>query len=65
MTFPARYPGECVECDQRIDVGDPIENTVDGWIHAQCDTTPTDAELAGTSCTTCWLVGPCDCDKDT
>ena len=30
MTFPARYPGECVECDQRIDVGDPIDAPADG-----------------------------------
>ena len=29
MSFPARYPGTCVECGTRYHAGDPITNADD------------------------------------
>ena len=64
MTFPARYPGTCVECGVRFHVGDPIRRADDdeGWVHASCDTRSPDRDE--TPCQRCWLT-ICDCDKDT
>ena len=62
MTFPARYPGECVECGVRFHVGDPIRRADDdeGWVHTSCTEDHPDPE----PCPQCWLT-ICDCDKDT
>lgn len=35
--FEARYPGRCVECDERIHEGDWIRVTPDGPIHNDCE----------------------------
>ena len=63
MSFPARYPGTCVECGTRFHVGDPITNNDDddGWVHTSC-ADPTDDNRE--PCNRCWLT-ICDCDKDT
>ena len=63
MSFPARYPGTCVDCGGRFHVDDPITRADDdeGWVHASCaDTDHPDPE----PCTQCWLT-ICDCDRDT
>lgn len=35
MALKARLPSTCPSCDDRIEVGDPISKTVDGWEHAR------------------------------
>lgn len=42
-TFPARYDGQCVECDDDIYEGDIIAMTDAGAVHEDC--APTEAEL--------------------
>ena len=63
MTFPARYPGTCVECGARFHVGDLITAAPDddGWVHESC-ANPTDDNRE--PCAQC-LLTICDCDKDT
>ena len=56
MTFPARFPGTCVDCGAYYHAGDPIDRADDdeGWVHASCaDPEP---------CTECWLT-ICDCEE--
>ena len=62
MSFPARYPGTCVECGTRYHVGDPITNADDdeGWVHESCGDPTDDRE----PCTQCWLT-ICDCERGT
>ena len=57
MSFPARYPGTCVDCGARYHAGDPIDLAGDdeGWVHVSC--ADTDPE----PCTECWLT-ICDCE---
>lgn len=58
--FPARYPGRCETCDERIHEGDPIRMTDDGPIHDDCEhrnAAPT-ARPEPKPCTTCWLTHP-------
>ena len=63
MTFPARYPGTCVECGVRFHVGDPIRRADDdeGWVHTSCDTRSPDRDE--TPCQRCWLT-ICDCEDE-
>ena len=59
MSFPARFPGTCVDCGAYYHVGDPTTRADDdeGWVHASCaDTDHPDPE----PCTRCWLT-ICDC----
>ena len=60
MTFPARFPGTCVDCGARFHVGDPITRADDeGWVHASCaDADHPDPE----PCAHCWLT-ICDCER--
>ena len=60
MTFPARFPGRCNGCDERIHVDDPVRMTDDGVIHDDCAAIPTADPLAApyAVCTTCWLTHP-------
>lgn len=65
MSFPARYPGRCGTCDERIHEGDPIRMVDNGdgdrfAAHDDCDTVPTTDPLATTNpvCQTCWLTHP-------
>ena len=62
MTFPARYPGTCVECGARFHAGALIAAAPDdeGWAHASCAETMDDPE----PCTRCWLT-ICDCERGT
>ena len=35
--FPARFPGQCPECEERIHGGDPIVRTIEsGYVHEGC-----------------------------
>lgn len=55
--FPAKYPGQCAACDDRIKEGDQIMYDEDQLIHAQCQ--PVDD--AGKVCPECWLAHAGDC----
>jgi hypothetical protein len=33
---PARYPSRCSTCGDRINPGDPIKHTDDGWSGVEC-----------------------------
>jgi hypothetical protein len=65
MSFPARYPGRCVDCKERIHEGDPITMTDAGAVHEDCESIegsvpPTENPV----CTTCWLTHPQgSCDR--
>ena len=62
--FRAKYPGQCSECDVRIDVGDMIRMGENGPQHTNCDLIlkPSIPRKPEVVCGTCWLVKPCDCD---
>lgn len=55
--FEARYPGTCATGNDPIKVGDPIEETDDGYAHVDC--LPRAPE--GPPCTSCWLVHAGEC----
>lgn len=63
--FPAKYPGQCAACDDRIKEGDQIMYDENVLIHAQCQ--PVD-DLMGMKmkpgerlCGTCFLVHSGEC----
>lgn len=59
MSFPARFPGQCVSCEGRIHEGDPIVMTDSGARHDECDALATaDPETSQPACPACWLVHP-------
>lgn len=63
-TFPARYPGRCGACDERIYEGDQIRFDADSTvIHGDCTEHEPKPVRENPVCTTCWLahpVGACD-----
>ncbi|KIA73472.1 hypothetical protein ANMWB30_23990 [Arthrobacter sp. MWB30] len=63
-TFTAKYAsGNCVECEERIRPGEEITHNADGsYTHVECPATELESLAGKPVCTTCWLVGPCDCD---
>lgn len=65
MSLTARYSTTCPSCGERIVPGDPItDEDGDGeFIHATCLASPEAREL-GPVCPSCWLIGPCDCEKE-
>ena len=62
--FTAQYPGTCLDCEQRIEVGDLIRRDAggDGFVHDHA-CSPDRVEDAQV-CPRCWLTS-CDCDRDT
>lgn len=59
MTFPARWPGRCVECGARFDEGDRIAIDEAGTICAECDAIDVPIRhVEPTPCPTCWLIHP-------
>jgi hypothetical protein len=59
MSFPARYPGQCPACDERIHEGDQIRFTEGGTtVHDDCDAVDVKDRPEPAPCTTCWLVHP-------
>lgn len=62
-TFEARYPGTCAAAGDRIKVGDPIEDTEDGYAHPDCVELMEIADKANAQppCTSCWLVHAGEC----
>lgn len=57
-SFPARFPGYCVACDERIHEGDPIRMTDDGAMHQDCTTAAPVERPEPPVCPTCWLTHP-------
>ena len=62
MAFPARYPGHCTRCDERINIGEPITYDEDDVVHADCDAHYEAAVRPVAICPTCHLTKPCDCE---
>jgi hypothetical protein len=65
--FPARYPGACPACDERIREGDLIRFTEGNYtVHDDCDAIPSRDPLAAAHpvCQVCWLTHPAGaCDR--
>lgn len=59
----AIYTGWCRGCDRRIEVGEDIRRTEEGYAHAGCpEFLTTKVEQV---CLVCWLVHPKGaCDRD-
>lgn len=74
MTFSARYPGRCGNCDGQIEPGDLIEFTDAGgvYVHTGCQDEhehPFDSPYmrevrARPVCAFCCLTKPCGCEDD-
>lgn len=75
MGFQARYEGKCVECGERIHIGDQIEiaeqSVADGfgqttYVHVDCDDAYEETELDRDAkrevCPVCFLLKPCGCE---
>lgn len=62
MSFPARYDGRCTECHHEIGIGDQIEMTDDGAVHADCVGSIASGRKDPDPCPQCFLIhaGPCD-----
>jgi len=58
VTFPARYPGRCGACSERIHEGDPIKMVDDVAVHDDCDTLPAIPLRENPVCPKCWLTHP-------
>ena len=68
MTFPARFPGRCAACDERIREGDLIRMTDDGAVHGDCSTAEPERDplaLDHPACPVCWLTHPAQVSCDT
>jgi hypothetical protein len=64
-TFTAKYAsGTCSGCDSSIKAGEEItRSSIDqDYVHVDCPDTELDALANKPPCTSCWMVGPCDCD---
>ncbi len=60
MTFTAKYPGRCANCDDNIIPGDDITyHGDDELIHTQCDTDPTPKTTE--PCKQCWCAHEGEC----
>ena len=66
-TFPARYPGRCPSCDERIHEGDLLTWADDKAVHADCDSAAP-AEKPADICPKCYMAravsGVCGCEED-
>ena len=61
MTFEAKYPGRCFDCDAPILEGDQAIY-VDGYIeHADHGEAEMQERPDNETCTQCWLIKPCEC----
>jgi hypothetical protein len=56
--FPARYPGQCRSCGERIHELDPIRMTDDGAAHDDCTDAAPIERPEPKPCATCWLTHP-------
>lgn len=65
LPFPARYPGRCAACQERIDVDDQVAFDDDELVHDGC--TPKAPRPERPACPTCFTVpsvsGACECDE--
>lgn len=66
-TFPAKYGGRCVSCDERINVGDECRyDEDDNFVHANCDAA-IGGEPTTETCPRCFLAvavnGECGCES--
>jgi hypothetical protein len=62
--FPARYPGVCGSCDERVAVDDWVVFVDDKLTHADCAERGPAAILdapPGKVCTSCWTVHAGEC----
>lgn len=67
-TFPARYPGRCAACQERIIEGDQIGYTEDDEIvHADCEASAPRETPPRETCPRCFMErsvsGACGCDE--
>ena len=74
MSFIARYPGHCDNCEGRIVPGDRIRATEEDWltgealayVHVNCDDNDPEP-VRGNQCPRCHLTMPlsgvCDCEE--
>lgn len=58
MSFPARFPGRCASCTERVHEGDPIRMTDNGAVHDDCVDVEPEERPEPPVCQTCWLVHP-------
>lgn len=64
MSFPARFPGRCDTCEERIHEGDPIRMTDTGAIHDDCTNAAPVEHPEPPVCPACWLTHPeGSCDR--
>ncbi len=62
MTFEAKYPGRCANCDDNITPGDDVTYTPDDeLVHAHCDSEPRREDDPDEACGKCWLVHSGEC----
>lgn len=59
-TFEARFPGVCEDCGGRIEVGDIVHRTEDGYEHEFCPD-EVEATVKGQPCPDCNLVHRGEC----
>ena len=69
-SFPARFPGTCGLCEERIHEGDPIRPTEQGeessttFVHADCEAAAPPEPVEHPVCPVCWLTHPAGvCDR--
>lgn len=61
MSIPAKHPGRCPACEERIHEGDEITRAEDGeWLHADCPEPVEEKPVV--VCDRCWLTKPCGCE---
>lgn len=59
--FPARYPGRCGACDERIHEGDSIRfdaESATNFVHDDCTEHEPVEPKDHPVCSTCWLTHP-------
>lgn len=61
MSFEAKYPGRCAECDDRIEPGEQVTYSDDELVHVACDREPQREDDPDEACGKCWLVHSGEC----
>jgi hypothetical protein len=61
VTFTARYPGTCADCEDDIRPGEEIHTDgYGGFMHVHCRQPDRPVAI----CPTCYLTRPCEHDED-
>jgi hypothetical protein len=64
MSFAAKYPGRCLDCGDRFDVGTRVVYSDSRIVHVDCGSEPEPRPVCTKCFTTIAINGTCGCEED-